>query len=79
MDALAAADDAAVRMIDTSVVRVTSTESVSRGVEKNVSAGRGLTSKIHAVMDAVGRAYGSTFLINPSISMSILFRLVFRG
>jgi hypothetical protein len=61
MDALAAADDVAVRMIDTSVVRVTSTEFVSRGAEKNISAGReaGLPARF-TLSWTPPRAYGST-------------------
>ena len=56
MDALAAAHDAAVQMIDTSVVRVHQHGACIAG-NKQQDMGRsrgGLTSKIHAVVDANG-------------------------
>ena len=56
MDALAAAHDAAVQMIDTSVVRVHQHGSCIAGSkEQHIGRSRGgLTSKIHAVVDANG-------------------------
>jgi transposase len=56
MDALAAAHDAAVQMIDTSIVRVHQHGSCITGNQRQ-SMGRsrgGLTSKIHAVVDSNG-------------------------
>jgi transposase len=56
MDALAAGHDAAVQMIDTSVVRVHSTGPVSpTTIIRDMGRSRGgLTSKIHAVVDTHG-------------------------
>ena len=56
MDALAAAHDAAVQMIDTSIVRVHQHGSCIAGnKEQHMGRSRGgLTSKIHAVVDANG-------------------------
>lgn len=59
MDALAVAHNAAVQMIDTSVVRVHQHGPASRATASNreQQMGRsrgGLTSKIHAVVDADG-------------------------
>jgi len=56
MEALAAAHDAAVQMIDTSVVRVHQHGACiagNRGQNMGRSRG-GLTSKVHAVVDAIG-------------------------
>jgi hypothetical protein len=56
MDALAAAHDAAVQMIDTSIVRVHQ-HAACIACTKKQSMGRsrgGLTSKIHAVVDGNG-------------------------
>jgi hypothetical protein len=57
MDALAARHDAAVQMFDTSNVRVHQHGACIAGNrEQHMGRSRGgLTSKIHAVMDAVGR------------------------
>jgi transposase len=59
MDALAAAHDATVEMIDTSIVRVHQRAAcIARNRNKRQSMGRsrgGLTSKIHAVVDRGGR------------------------
>jgi hypothetical protein len=56
MEALASAHDAAVQMIDTSVVRVHQHGSCITGNrEQHMGRSRGgLTSKIHAVVDANG-------------------------
>ena len=56
MDALATARDAAVQMIDTSVVRVHQHGACIAGNrEQHMGRSRGgLTSKIHAVVDAAG-------------------------
>jgi len=56
MDALAAAHDAAVQMIDTSIVRVHQHGACIAGKEKpHMDRSRGgLTSKIHAVVDTTG-------------------------
>jgi hypothetical protein len=56
MDALAAGHDAAVQMIDTSVVRVHQHgASVADNNHQDMGCSRGgLTSKIHAVVDAHG-------------------------
>jgi len=56
MDTLAAAHDAAVQMIDTSIVRVHQHGScIVRNKEQHMGRSRGgLTSKIHAVVDANG-------------------------
>jgi transposase len=53
MTALAAAHDAAVQMIDTSIVRFISTPLASPATSMGRSRG-GLTSKIHAVVDRNG-------------------------
>jgi transposase len=56
MNALAGAHDAAVQMIDTSIVRVHQHGPASAGIEDNPwgrSRG-GLTSKIHALVDTIG-------------------------
>lgn len=58
MDALAATHDAAVQMIDTSIVRVHQHGACIAG-NKQQHMGRsrgGLTSKIHALVDANGLA-----------------------
>jgi transposase len=59
MDALTAAHDAAVQMIDTSVVRVHQHGAcVADNKQQHMGRSRGgLTSKIHAVVDAYGRPY----------------------
>jgi transposase len=56
MDALAAAHDAAVQMIDTSIVRVHQHGScITRNQRQSMGRSRGgLTSKIHAVVDSNG-------------------------
>jgi hypothetical protein len=56
MDALAAAHDAAVQMIDTSIVRVHQHGAcISRNKRQSMGPSRGgLTSKIHAVVDGNG-------------------------
>src|SRR6476620_6694089 len=56
MDALAAAYDPAVQMIDTSIVRVHQhAASITRNRRQSMGRSRGgLTSKIHAVVDANG-------------------------
>jgi len=56
MDALAAAYDPAVQMIDTSIVRVHQhAASIARNKRQSMGRSRGgLTSKIHAVVDANG-------------------------
>jgi len=56
MNALAAAHDAAVQMIDTSVVRVHQHGScIASNKEQRMGCSRGgLTSKIHAVVDTIG-------------------------
>ena len=56
MDALAAAHDAAVQMIDTSIVRVHQHgASISENKRQSMGWSRGgLTSKIHAVVDSNG-------------------------
>jgi hypothetical protein len=56
MDALAAAHDAAVQMIDTSIVRVHQHAAcVARNRSQSMGRSRGgLTSKIHAVVDTNG-------------------------
>lgn len=79
MDALAAADDVAVRMIDTSVVRVTSTEFVSRGAEKNMSAGREAGLPARFTLSWTPPRLWVHALINPSVSTPVLLTLVFRG
>jgi len=57
MEALTAADDAAVQMIDTSVVRVHQHGACIAGNrEQHIGRSRGgLTSKVHAVVDANGQ------------------------
>jgi hypothetical protein len=65
MAALAAAHDAAVQMIDTSIVRVhqhTACIARNRGQSMGRSRG-GLTSKIHAVVDSNGLPVG----LDPSL------------
>lgn len=56
IDALAAAHDTAVQMIDTSIVRVHQhAASITRGKKQSMGRSRGgLTSKIHAVVDTNG-------------------------
>ena len=56
IDVLAAAHDAAVQMIDTSIVRVHQHEScITRNQRQSMGRSRGgLTSKIHAVVDSNG-------------------------
>jgi transposase len=56
MDIVAVAADAAVRMIDTSIVRVHQHGAcISKSAEQHIGRSRGgLTSKIHAVVDANG-------------------------
>jgi transposase len=56
MDALAAAHDAAVQMIDTSIVRVHQHGAcISRNKRQSIGRSRGgLTSKIHAMVDGNG-------------------------
>lgn len=56
MEALAAAHDAGVQMIDTSVVRVHQHDAcITRSRRQSMGRSRGgLTSKIHAVVDANG-------------------------
>ena len=56
MDALAAAHDAAVQMIDTSIVRVHQHAAcIARNRSQSMGRSRGgLTSKIHAVVDTNG-------------------------
>jgi transposase len=56
MDALAAAHDAAVQMIDTSIVRVHQHAAcIARNKRQSMGRSRGgLTSKIHAVVDSSG-------------------------
>ena len=55
MEALAAAHDAAVRMIDTSIVRVHQHGACIAGNSEDMGRSRGgLTSKVHAVVDANG-------------------------
>lgn len=60
MDAVAAAQDAAVQMIDTSVVRVHQHATcIADNREQHIGRSRGgLTSKIHAVVDADGLPVG---------------------
>jgi transposase len=60
MDAVAAAHDAAVQMIDTSVVRVHQHAAcIANNREQHMGRSRGgLTSKIHAVVDADGLPVG---------------------
>jgi transposase len=60
MDAVAAAHDAAVQMIDTSVVRVHQHAAcIADNREQHMGRSRGgLTSKIHAVVDADGLPVG---------------------
>ena len=55
MEALAAAHDAAVRMIDTSIVRVHQHGACIAGKSEDMGRSRGgLSSKVHAVVDANG-------------------------
>ena len=55
MHALAAAHDAAVQMIDTSIVRVHHAACIARNKGQSMGRSRGgLTSKIHAVVDTNG-------------------------
>ena len=80
MDSLAAAHDAAVQMIDTSVVRVHQHAAcVARNRSQSMGRSRGgLTSKIHAVVDTnglpvrlgltAGEAHGS--FISPEIGIN---------
>ena len=71
MDALAAGHDAAVQMIDTSIVRVhRHGASVADNNHQDMGRSRGgLTSKIHAVVDTHGRPAGS--LLRPARRMTI--------
>jgi DDE family transposase len=55
MSALAGAHDAAVQMIDTSIVRVHQHGAITRNTRQSMGRSRGgLTSKIHAVVDTNG-------------------------
>jgi transposase len=57
MDALAAGHDAAVQMIDTSIVRVHQHGACIADNQEDMGRSRGgLTSKIHAVVDTAGRS-----------------------
>ncbi len=65
MDALAAGHDAGVQMIDTSVVRGTSTEPniADNNQQEMGRSGGGLTSKIHAVVDTnADRGYDADWI-----------------
>jgi len=71
MNALAAAHDAAVQMIDTSIVRVHQHAAcIARNRRQSMGRSRGgLTSKIHAVVDSSGLIEATalmvwTFLLN---------------
>jgi transposase len=83
MDALAAAHDAAVQMIDTSIVRVHQHGAcISRNKRQSIGRSRdGLTSKIHAMVDGNGlpvrlaltagdRTFGAELLLQQPHSLS---------
>jgi hypothetical protein len=78
MDALAASHDAAVQMIDTSVVRVHHRSTYLGEQSRNMGRSRGgLTSKIHAVVDSNGLPFDLAFTpgeANNYWFCSILFR-----
>ena len=59
MEALAGAHDAAVQMIDTSIVRVHQHAAcIARNKKQSMGRSRGgLTTKIHAVVDTNGRPF----------------------
>jgi hypothetical protein len=70
MDSLAAAHDAAVQMIDTSIVRVHQHAAcIARNRSQSIGRSRGgLTSKIHAMVDGTG--YLSAWGLQPAKLMT---------
>jgi transposase len=80
MSALAGSDDAAVQMIDTSIVRVHQHGAcITRNRRQSMGRSRGgLTSKIHAVVDANGLPVGLALTAGEAHDNRLAGRLLSR-